>query len=102
MTIIQLKDPQMLRHVSVGINQFIRAYKASSIDLLSSTQAADYLDIPYRTFIDLRTKWRGPKYYKLGTRFKYTKKDLDAWRVKSYRLHEKSARNKEVKHAKAR
>ena len=48
-------------------------------DNLTTTEAADYLRVGYRTLIRWRGQRVGPPWCKAGQRVLYRRNDLDAW-----------------------
>jgi predicted DNA-binding transcriptional regulator AlpA len=52
---------------------------ATREQLLSTKEAADYCKLSPRTMEGYRVKGKGPVYYKLGNRVRYSVSDLDDW-----------------------
>ena len=47
--------------------------------IMSRTQVAEYLGCSYSHLFQLKAAGRGPAWFKVGSRMKYRKADIDAW-----------------------
>jgi len=52
-------------------------------ELITSQEAAELLGIKKTTLEGMRSRKRGPVYYKVGNDVKYLEKDVLAWRKKN-------------------
>ncbi len=54
-------------------------YKNRANRLLTPKQAEEYLGIPVKSLANWRSLGKGPAYYKLGGKVRYSENDLEKW-----------------------